>query len=69
MWEGRGGYRVLVGKHRERNHLEDPGVDGRIILKMGFLEVGSEGMDRIDVAQDRDRWQPLVYTVMKLQVP
>jgi hypothetical protein len=33
------------GNMRERNHLEDPGVDGRIILKMGFLEVGSEGMD------------------------
>jgi hypothetical protein len=30
MWERRGAYRVLV---RERNHLEDLGVDGRIILK------------------------------------
>jgi hypothetical protein len=26
-------YRVLVGKLREREHLGDPGVDGRIILK------------------------------------
>jgi hypothetical protein len=25
-------YRVLVGKLRERDHLGDPGVDGRIIL-------------------------------------
>jgi len=30
LWERRGAYRVLV---RERNHLEDLGVDGRIILK------------------------------------
>ena len=30
MWERRGAYRVLV---RERNHLEDLGVNGRIILK------------------------------------
>jgi ABC-type enterochelin transport system permease subunit len=30
MWKRRGAYRVLV---RERNHLEDLGVDGRIILK------------------------------------
>jgi len=29
----RGGvYRVLVGKPEGKNHLEDPGVDGRIIL-------------------------------------
>jgi hypothetical protein len=29
----RGAYRALVGKHEGRNHWEDPGVDGRIILK------------------------------------
>ena len=28
----RGAYRVLVGNIRERHQLEDPGVDGRIIL-------------------------------------
>jgi len=32
-----GGYeRVLVGKPEARDHLEDPGVDGRIILKWTF---------------------------------
>jgi hypothetical protein len=36
MAEGRGGYRVLVGRPEGRNHLEDPGVDGRIILKWIF---------------------------------
>jgi len=29
----RAAYRVLVGDLRERDHLEDLGVDGRIILK------------------------------------
>ena len=29
----RGAYRILVGKPEGRNHLEDPGVDGRIILR------------------------------------
>jgi hypothetical protein len=33
MGEGRGAYRILVGKPEERNHLEDLGVDGRIILE------------------------------------
>ena len=39
MGKSRGVYRVLV---RERDHLEDPGVDGRIILRWIFrkLDVG-----------------------------
>jgi hypothetical protein len=32
----RGVYIVLVGKLRERDHMEDPGLDGRIILKWNF---------------------------------
>jgi hypothetical protein len=32
-------------------------------------EVGSGGMDWIDLAQDRDRWQTLVNAVMDLRVP
>jgi hypothetical protein len=34
--EGRGAYRILVGRPERRNHLEDPGVNGRIILKWTF---------------------------------
>jgi len=29
----RGVYRVLVGKFEGKDHLEDPGVDGRVILR------------------------------------
>ena len=36
MGEKRGSYRVLVGNLRERDHLEDSGVDGMIILKWIF---------------------------------
>jgi hypothetical protein len=36
LGEGRGVYRVLVEKLRERDHWEDPGVDGRIILRWIF---------------------------------
>jgi len=47
MGERRGLYRVLMGKLRERDHLGDPGVDGRIILRWIFrkYEVGN-GLDR-----------------------
>jgi hypothetical protein len=31
--ESRGKYRVLVGNLRERDHLENQGLDGRIILR------------------------------------
>ena len=57
------------GKPRERAHLGDPGVDGRIILKRIFAEVGCGGVDWIELAQDRDRWRAIVNAVMSLPVP
>jgi hypothetical protein len=36
MGDRRAVYRVLVGKPEGRDHLEDPSVDGRIILKWIF---------------------------------
>jgi hypothetical protein len=53
---------------RERDHLEDPGID--IILKWIFRKWdGGGGMDWIDLAQDMDMWQALVNVVMNLQLP
>jgi hypothetical protein len=38
-------------------------------IKMDLREIGWDGMDLIDLAQDRYQWRALVNTVMNLQVP
>ena len=56
------------GNLRERDHLEHPGLGGRIILKWIFKQWDG-GMDWIDLTQDTDRWWALVNAVMNLRVP
>ena len=51
------------GNLRERDHLEDPCIDGRIIFRRFFRE-GNGVMGWIDLDQDRDRWQVLVNAIM-----
>ena len=47
--------------------MEDPGVDGRIILKL-ILYKWDEGTDWIDLAQDKGRWRALLNAVMNVRV-
>ena len=69
MGESIGVYRVLVGKPEGKRPAGGPTRTWEDNIKMDLQEVGCEGMDWIDLAQDRDRWQALVNTVMNLRVP
>jgi hypothetical protein len=51
MEDRRGTYRVLVGRLRERGHLEDPGIDGSLKLKWIFRNRNGD-MDWIELAQN-----------------
>ena len=57
-----------MGRPGERDHLGNPGMDGRIILNRS-LGSGMGGMDWIDLVQDRDRWRALLNAIMNLRVP
>jgi hypothetical protein len=38
-------------------------------IKMDLREIGWDGMDWIDLAEDRDQWRALMKMVMNLRVP
>jgi hypothetical protein len=69
MGEKRNAYRTLMenpeGKRslgRRRRRCVDN-------IKMDLGEIGWDGMDWIDLAEDRDQWRALVNMVMNLRVP
>jgi hypothetical protein len=69
MGEGRGRYRVLVGKPGGKRPLRRHRHRWKYNIKTDLQEVGYVGMDWIQLAQDRDRWRKLLKAVMNLRVP
>ena len=59
-------YRVLVVKPEGKKTLGRPRLRWEDNIKMDLKEVGSDGMDWLDLAQDRDSWRTLVNVVMNL---
>jgi hypothetical protein len=58
-----------VGKPEEKSTLGRPRLRQVDNIKMDLREVEWDGMDWIELAQNRDRWRALVNTVMNLWVP
>jgi hypothetical protein len=69
MGEGRGVYRVLVGKPEGRRPLGRPRHRWENNIRMDLREVGWGCVDWMELAQERDRWRALVSAVMNLRVP
>jgi hypothetical protein len=69
MGEGRGVYRVLVGKPERKRPMGRPRHSWEDNVRMDLQKVGCGREDWIALAQDRDRWQALVSAVRNLRVP
>jgi hypothetical protein len=68
MGEGRGVYRVLVGRHEGKRPLGRPRRRWEDNIKLDLREIGIDGADWIRLA-DRIQWRAFVNTVMNLRVP
>ena len=69
MGQGRGVYRVVVGRTEGKRPLGRPRRRWEDNIKMDLQEVGGRCEDWMELAQDSDRWRALVSTVMNLRVP
>jgi hypothetical protein len=69
MGEGRGAYRVLVGRPEGKRPLGRPSRRWEDNFKMDLREIGIDGANWVQVAQDRVQWRVFVNTVMNLRVP
>ena len=69
MEEGRGVYRVLMGKPEGKRPLGRARRGWEDNIKMDLQDVGCGVMAWIELAQDRNRWRAHVNAVMNLRVP
>jgi hypothetical protein len=69
MGEKRNAYRILVGKPGGKRPLGRPRRRWVDNIKVDLREIGWDGVDWIDLAQDKDQWRALMNMVMNLRVP
>jgi hypothetical protein len=69
MGEGRGAYRVLVGRPEGKRPPGRPRRRWEDNIKMDVGETVIDGANWIRLAQDMVQWRAFVNTVMNLRVP
>jgi hypothetical protein len=69
MGEGRGVYRVLVGRPEGKRQLGRPRRRWEDNIKLDLREIGIDRANWIRLAQDRVQWRSFVNMVMNLRVP
>jgi hypothetical protein len=69
MGEGRGAYRVLVGRPEGKRPLGRHRCRWENNIKMDLGEIGIDGTNWIRLAHDRVQWRAIVNTVMNLRIP
>jgi hypothetical protein len=69
MGEVRGVYRVLVGRPEGKRPLGKSRRWWEDNIKMDLREIGTNGVNYIQLPQDRVQWRAFVNMVMNLQVP
>jgi hypothetical protein len=68
MGEKRHAYWILVRKPEEKRPLGRPTLMWQDNIKMDLRGLGWNGVDWIDMAQDRDQWRALLNVVLNLRV-
>jgi hypothetical protein len=68
MGEGRGVYRVLVGRPENKRPLGRPRRRWEDNIKLDLREIGIDGANWTQLAEVRVRWRAFVNTVMNLRV-
>jgi hypothetical protein len=68
MGEEKNMYKVLLGKPEGKRPLERPKHRREYGMRMDLREISWGSVERLQLAQDRDRWRSLVNTVIKLRV-
>jgi hypothetical protein len=62
-------YRILVGNPEGKRPLGRPTRRWVGNIKMQLREIGLDGMEWIELHQNRDQWRAIVNAVMNLRVP
>jgi hypothetical protein len=69
MGEGRGVYRILVGRPEGKRPLGIPRCRWEDNIKMDLREIGIDRANWIQLGEDGVQWQACVNTVMNFRVP